>query len=47
MNLVVVDVILLSRALQALLLEGEERLIDRFAYAALRASARLSSSRGG
>ncbi len=36
MNLAVADVLLLGRALQALLLEGDERLIDRFADAALK-----------
>jgi p-hydroxybenzoate 3-monooxygenase len=35
MNLAVADVILLNRALQALLLENDERLIDGFADAAL------------
>lgn len=35
MNLAVADVILLNRALQALLLEGDERPIDGFAEAAL------------
>ena len=35
MNLAVADVILLNRALQALLLDGDERLIDGFADAAL------------
>ncbi len=35
MNLAVADVILLDRALQALLLENDERLIDGFAEAAL------------
>ena len=36
MNLAVADVILLNRALQALLLENDERLIDGFADAALK-----------
>jgi p-hydroxybenzoate 3-monooxygenase len=36
MNLAVADVILLGRALQALLLEDEERLIDGFADAAMK-----------
>jgi len=36
MNLAVADVILLGRALQALLLENDERLIDGFADAALK-----------
>jgi p-hydroxybenzoate 3-monooxygenase len=36
MNLAVADVILLGRALQALLLENDERLIDGFAEAALK-----------
>ena len=36
MNLAVADVLLLNRALQALLLEGDERLIDGFADAALK-----------
>ena len=36
MNLAVADVILLKRALQALLLENDERLIDGFADAALK-----------
>ena len=36
MNLAVADVILLDRALQALLLEDDERLIDGFAETALK-----------